>query len=407
MISYATALDMIKNAGTAGGCLSIVEDVPLAQACGRIGAADLIARSDVQPFDNSAMDGYAVRLSDFSQPPYILEISQTLAAGDVPSSTPHRAGTCAAIMTGAMVPPWAEAIVPVEQVAARPGGRLEFGHPPLKGEHIRRRGQDFRAGETISLKGVRLTTGHILAAAALGYSHIPVFCLIKGAFIATGRELEETSAHPLPPAKIHNCNLPYGMAQLATMGVSCVTAGTVHDNPEEFSEYIKSAREAGCRLIVSSGAVSTGRFDFVRAALEALGAEILFHKVAIKPGKPVLFARLPEGAFYFGLPGNPAATAVGLRFFVRPFVEAGLGSRPDQPLYAQLDTDFRKSNALRLFLKARATSLPDGRLAVSLLEGQESFMTHPFLAMNAWAILPEEPLFYEKGSSIEVCLPYS
>ena len=155
-------------------------------------------------------------------------------------------------------------------------------------------------------------------------------------------------------------------------------------------------------MIVSSGAVSAGEFDFVWAGLEKAGAEILFHKVKMKPGKPNLFARLPNGCLYFGLPGNPAATAVGLRFFVAAALRAMRGQQVEEPVRAIAATGFQKKSGLSMFLKA-VQHIDDGsRLRVSFADGQQSFMVHPFLTADCWAVVPEEATEIKTGESVEI-----
>lgn len=399
MIGYLEALSIIKNSKTiSSGAVTIL---PLAEACGRVCGQDILAPLDVQPFDNSAMDGYAVSLADVMEVPVVLDVCETIAAGDI-SEEPYRKGGCAAIMTGAMVPEWAEVIIPVEQAVRQPDGRVLFSNKPRPGDHIRRRGQDFQKGILAISKGARLTPGHIMALAALGYKSVPVLTKPKTCFIATGRELQEVGTAPLAKGKIYNANMPYAVSELSRMGADCAATYVVADNPEVFSQRILESFEAEYRLIISSGAVSAGQFDFVRHTLETMGAEILFHKVAIKPGKPILLARFPNGVFYFGLPGNPAATAAGLRFFVQPFLGSYFDVEEETPNYAILDKPFVKKNDLRLFLKARVESQPDGRCVVTLLEGQESFMISPFLHMNVWAVIPEMSGIYDAGTPIEI-----
>lgn len=400
MITYPEAIDIIK---TAADFVDLKEEVvSLAEALGRVCANPILAPIDVQPFDNSAMDGYAVSLVDCDDKPVALEVVETIAAGDVPACQEHRAGTCAAIMTGAMIPAWAEAVVPIEQVVHQSEGQIQLTQCPKKGDHIRRRGQDFKAGTQVILKGECLTPGRIMSLATLGYENVPVVRRVKVCFVATGRELQLAGTVPLEPGKIFNSNTPYALSEFERMGAVCVSSQVVSDDADNLADKILKSFEKGSALIISSGAVSAGQFDFVRKTLEDMGAEILFHKVSIKPGKPVLFACFPNGVHYFGLPGNPAATAAGLRFFVQPFLERCQGMAAQDKSYAVLERSFEKKNNLRLFLKASVRSAPDGRQVVSLLDGQESFMISPFLQMNAWAVFPEEAGTYAAGTPVEV-----
>lgn len=399
MISYQAAQAIIWKEVTSRTVE--VETVPLVRAIGRVLAADIKAPLAIQPFDNSAMDGFAVNLADFQELPVVLSMAQTIAAGDVPDQTPYKKGTCCAVMTGAMLPPWADAVVPVEQVV-RNGTAISFSQTPRQGDHIRRMGQDFNKDEAVLVRGTPLTTAHIMPLAVLGLNTVTVYKRPNACFIATGRELVPMGTKHLPPAKIFNSNLPYAEAILPLMGVDCLSAEVVADDADAFLAVVSQAVAEGCDMIISSGAVSAGSFDFIRTSLEQMGATILFHKAAIKPGKPILFAKFPNGVFYFGLPGNPAATAAGLRFFVQPFLDAYYGVKTEQPQQALLQTPLNKQNDLGLFLKARLETDETGMRRVWILEGQESFMTNPFLQMNAWAVIPEQAGQLEKEAKIEV-----
>lgn len=399
MIPYIVALQKLEE--YAKCTVFPNESVFLIDSVNRICAENIKAQLAIQPFDNSAMDGYAVRLSDFENLSVTLNVVETIAAGDVPQMTCATNKACAAIMTGAMMPAWADAVVPVEK-ATRDGSHVTFSSKPEAGDHIRCKGQDFSQGDTVLKNGTVLMPSHVMPLATLGITKISVFKKLKTCFLATGKELVSSDLSVLPPAKIYNSNMPYALAVMESMNLDCAMSATIQDDAEKFSTKVEEALQAGCGLILSSGAVSAGAFDFVRGTLEKMGAKILFHKVAIKPGKPVLFAQFPNGTFYFGLPGNPTATAAALRFFLQPFLDACFGLPNERSIYASLVHSFEKKNDLRLFLKAHVTADKAGKMHVTLLDGQESFMTKPFLAMNAWAVIPERSGQYGAGTMLEI-----
>lgn len=190
--------------------------------------------------------------------------------------------------------------------------------------------------------------------------------------------------------------------RLAAAGADVVWQETVPDEPETFLAAVQRALRAGAELVLSTGAVSMGRYDFVPPALQSIGAQILFHKLAMRPGKPLLFARLREGPLYFGLPGNPVSAAVGLRFFVEAALRVQLGLPEERGWRLPLAHEVRKKPGFRLKQKARLQLSADGRWSVGLLRGQESFRTQPLLAANAWASLPEAEEFLPAGSEVEV-----
>lgn len=413
-LTYQQALARIVDA--ASRRVLSAETVPLTDIPGRVCAEDVAAPLDVQPFDNSAMDGFAVHAGDLAAAsgdrPVTLESIETVAAGRMPQRM-VAPGRCAEIMTGAPLPRGADAVVPVERVR-RGEGRVIFTAPATAGDHVRRAGEDFRRGEPVLKAGASLGARHVMALATLGIDKVGVARRPRVGFIATGSEIVDDLSQPLKPGQIYNSNRPYAESMLQALGVDCVFSESMLDEPDTFARRLDGL--AGQRggapdtldipdkadVIVSSGAVSAGKYDFIRQVLESRGAEILFHKVAIRPGKPNLFARLADGTLYFGLPGNPAAVAVGLRFFVWPALRAMAGLPPEQPLQGRLTNENRKKKGLRSFGKAVVDYAADGQIQVRILSKQQSFQTSPFLEMNAWAVAPEDAETIEKGSLVDV-----
>jgi molybdopterin molybdotransferase len=220
------------------------------------------------------------------------------------------------------------------------------------------------------------------------------------ALIATGKELVHHSTRELPPAAIRNSNVPYLAAALPSHGAECVLATQVGDEVADFRAALERAAAAGADLVITTGAVSAGRHDFVAEQLAALDARLRFHKAAIRPGKPLLFAELPAGPAVLGLPGNPVATAVGLRFFASAFLRAAAGLPPELPVRAALRAEARKPRGLRWFAKARLHLGPAGA-AVDVLPGQGSAMVGSLLAADAWAVLAEEGDRCPAGAEVE------
>ncbi len=403
MILYDDAKDIVIEAGKAISCKT--EVVPTQELVGRVCARGVLAPIDIQPFDNSAMDGFALRLCDLGVNGGTLTKIGLIAAGDRVPQDEIKPGHCVEIMTGAPTPPGADAVVPIEMVEVS-GDKVRFNARPKMGANIRRAGEDFKAGAQLLKEGQRIYPQHIMPLAALGIDKAEVYKPPRTFFLATGNELVDDLSQQLEPGQIYNSNLPYGVAALKAMEVECsvIQGGeSLSDNRDRFIKLLKPIIEdQEPAIIISSGAVSAGRFDFIRDGLEQCGAEILFHRVKIKPGKPNLFARLPNGTLYFGLPGNPVATAVGLRFFVQPCISAMMGMEEEKPMLAKAITPFKKRHGLRMFLKARAESWEDGFLTVDFLEGQASFMVSPFLNMNCWAVAREDSEEISAGEIVEL-----
>lgn len=402
MISYVTALEYILQA-----CQPLPpEKVPLALAPGRVLAQDVQADEDLPPFDNSAMDGFALAGGGVLLAPLReFAVAGSHAAGD--GLAVYARDACE-IMTGASLPQGLDSVVPVEQVSVlerdsegRPLRiRLEDAVPP--GAHVRRRGEDVALGDRVAFAGTHVTPASHMLLAALGVATLAVRPQVAAALFSTGRELIDDPAQRLLPGQIRNSNGPYLADRLDEAGARVVHRETVGDDVQAFIAALERGLAAGAQVVMSTGAVSMGRHDFVPDALRALGAEIVFHKVAIRPGKPLLFARLPGGQLYFGLPGNPVSSAVGMRFFVEPALRAMLGLRQEPPLLLPLVAEARKKPGLRYFLKARVALDDCAGLQVEVMAGQESFRIKPLLAANAWAVLDSDADTLRAGTLVPV-----
>lgn len=402
MIRYAEALAILR----AAAARMPLQSVPAMQALDRVLGKALVSPDWLPPFDNAAMDGFVLRSRGSAiEAGTVFGVRGSQAAGDAAQVAGEGAWE---IMTGARLPAGLEAVVPVEQVEvlAEQGGspsaiRLRSTVSP--GQHVRRRGEDVTAGDVVIEAGTRLRAPQLMLLAALGVADVEVRRKPRVAVIATGRELVSDPAQPLQSGQIRDCNRPFLVSQLRAAGAEVVWQGVVDDDMALFQRALNRALALDVDLVVSSGAVSQGRYDFVPVALRERGARIGFHKVAIRPGKPLLFAELAEGPLYLGLPGNPIATAVGQRFFIEPLLREMLGLAPELPLRARLHAGCRKPEGLRFHARAQVHCGADGQLRVSVLPRQESFRLLPSLAANAWAVLPESGAAAEAGEMVEVC----
>jgi molybdopterin molybdotransferase len=303
-------------------------------------------------------------------------------------------------MTGAPLPAGTEAIVPIENVRLDKN-QVTFSEKPKAGQHIRRAGEDFKKGTLLLSPGTRVTAAHIMPLATLGIAQITVFSKPRVLFISTGAEIVDDLSAPLQRGEIYNSNKLYASAFLSACGADVYEHETVNDAPELFMKALGSIHENSYDLVISSGAVSAGSFDFVRDGLENTGAEILFHKIKLKPGKPNLFATLPSGALYFGLPGNPVATAAGLRFLVMTALRVMHGQPREVPIYARSMNTFSKKSDLHMILKGRLEYWEDGSVTADILDGQESFKVSPFLSMDCWLHVPEGQTAVKSGGILE------
>jgi molybdopterin molybdotransferase len=291
------------------------EVVPLAEALGRVLAREVASPIDSPPFDKSAMDGFAVVGDDDSTE---FRIVETVTAGVAPER-PLKRGECARIMTGAMLPPGAGRVIRKEYVEERDGAIRPLRSEP--GSNVVRKAANLAAGDP--LLGPRvLAPQDVGILAASGLVEVPVAVPPETVILCTGPEIRPPGER-LGPGEIYDSNGPQLAAQLAAMRCPCRRAGTVADERGALSRAISAALDQ-CGLLLLTGGVSEGDFDFVPECLIGLGAEILFHGVAVKPGKPTLFARRGD-AWVFGLPGNPVSTFVIFEVFVRPFLYRRMG----------------------------------------------------------------------------------
>jgi len=401
VISFEQALAAVRQRA------GLQPDVLLAAdaALGHVLAEDLIAPESLPGFDNAAMDGFALSTAHLALPPGTpIALHGVQAAGDARFTL----GVAACrIMTGAVVPEGTATVVPVEEAtvhsAADGTQTLVLTAPASAGMHIRRAGEDVQAGTRVLAAGTRLQPQHRMLLAALGMSEVRVRAPVKAAVLCTGAELVDDNA-ALAEGQIRNSNGPYLRTALPAMGATVALYRRLPDSAAAYAEAVRAAEQAGCRIILSTGAVSMGVHDFVPEALHALGAEVVFHKLQMRPGKPTLFAVLPSGALLFGLPGNPMSCAVGARFFVQAALRQMQGLSPELPLRAVLQAPVRKKTGWTLIQKAALAVSDDARLQLRVLAGQESFRIKPFAQANAWAVLPESDTALEAGRVLE-CYP--
>jgi len=395
MNRYAEALALLRAAGRER--LLASESAPLQHALGRVCSEPLISREQIPPFDNSAMDGYALASAKAAQAPARLPVLGTIMAGDAPRCQAESGAW--RIMTGAPIPAGCDAVIPVERTRELDGGAaVELLDPVEAGDFVRGRGRDFAAGAPVCPAGTRLGARHLLALAAVGVAQVPVRRRPRVALISTGRELAGPDEADLEPGRIRDASSTYLSAAVAELGADFEFHGIVPDVPRQFRSLFEKVLARSVDVILTTGAVSMGAADFIPSSLKDLGAQIIFHKVAVRPGKPVLFARMNGGPLIFGLPGNPVSTVVGLRFFVEPCLRSLLG-RPDESSFrSKLSSHVEKPDGLRCFFKARRCANGD----VEILPGQASFQIHSLLSADSWAVLPESGAALKSGTEVDV-----
>jgi molybdopterin molybdotransferase len=422
MLSLEQARDAIlKNirAGTAR------ERVPLAEAVGRYLAEAPVARVDNPAFDNSAMDGYAVKLADLAAHDFRLPVRGESSCGEAPATLSP--GTTMRIFTGAPLPAGADTIVIQEDVQAQ-DGHVVLPHNIGLGQHVRRRGEDFRAGEALLRPGQTLDAGKLALLATAGVDTVEVFRRARVLVVATGNELV-APGQPLSPGQIYESNRLATLLQARALGAEAVDGGTVRDDAEALRRLLRGAggyadgngaRAAGrdgsptpfgrssCRnaepdggfdFVITSGGASVGDHDLVKQVFAEIG-EINFWKARIKPGKPIAFGRIGERTHFFALPGNPVSSLVTFLLFVEPALRAWHHAAGERlALAATARNGFRRRAGRTEFLRARLYS-ENGRLMAEMLKGQGSHQLRPMADMNGFIRVEAESEGFEAGATV-------
>jgi molybdopterin molybdotransferase len=343
------------------------ESVPLEQAAGRILAEPARAVVDLPPFASSAMDGFAVRAKET---PGELRVADVQAAAGSPAASALVPGEAIAIATGGVVPEEADAVVPIEAVVTQDNS-IQIAAGIAAGENVRPRGGDARSGDVVVVAGARLGPAQLGALAAAGVAEVACALRPRAAVIATGSELRRPG-EPLERGQIYEANGVMLAAQLESAGAVVASVQMVADDVEAHRRALDAALE--CDLVLSSGGVSVGPHDLVRSVAADLGAEEIFWRVAVKPGKPLWFG-VRGRTLVLGLPGNPVSSLVGFELFVRPALLALQGAAEPRPEFAvgALARPARRNSARDEFVRATRTTRDDA-VELEPLAGQESHM---------------------------------
>ena len=384
-----------------------VEDADIRDMAGRPLAADVVSAEDVPPFDNSAVDGFAVQSADVASPPVELDVVATVAAGSTSPVAVAR-GQAVRIMTGAPIPAGADAVVMVEDSQPVSGGRVRLTAPAQSGGAIREAGSDVRAGDTVFRAGTVVGAAAIGVLASINVRAVPARRRARVAVLATGDELV-VDGSPLAPGQIRESNLTMLRQLLADAGCVVEDLGVVRDDEALLEDVLRGAARR-CDAIVTSGGVSMGDFDVVKAVLSRI-ADMQWMQVAIKPAKPFAFGTLDGGAGrpvpVFGLPGNPVSSVVSFEMFARPALRRMMGHERDllRPVVrAVLDAPVRRKPDGKLHLvRVHGSFGPDGRLHVRDTGPQGSHQLASTAVANGLALVPDGAGL-AAGDDVEVLL---
>ena len=376
--------------------------VPLLEAAGCVVAESVVAGEDVPPFANTAMDGYALRAADTAGAPVRLSVVATLAAGAAPD-VHVEAGQAVRIMTGAPMPPGADAVVMVERThAVEDGAAVVIEAAAAPGDNVREPGEDLRRGQTLFDKGTVLSAGHLGVLASVGRQRVSVVPRARVGVLSTGDELVDDGS-PLCPGQIRDSNRPTLLALTTAAGCEAVDLGLVGDDEEALQAAVEGAA-ATCDALVTSGGVSVGDFDYVKAVLGRLG-DMRWWQVAVRPAKPLAFGLIGHTPV-FGLPGNPVSSMVSFELFARPALRSMMGLADlDRPrVSAVADEALRRRRDGKLHLvRVVASADGDGEWHVRSSGGQGSHMLSAMARANALAVLPDGE-GVDAGDSVDVML---
>ena len=403
-LTVADALERVLSAVSILG----TESVDLLNALGRVLADDVIARDSLPPFDNSSMDGFALRSADIAtasrNTPTTLRVIGDVAAGHWPDIT-LAPGTAARIMTGAPIPAGADAVIPVEDSDEvwtdddRPlPETVRIYRSVSAGDYIRPEGDDFSAGDVILTRGHVIRAQEISVLASLGVANVSVYRRAVVGILATGDELVAVEEE-LTPGKIRNSNGYAQAAQVSALGAIPLRLGVARDTEQDVRDKLQSGIDAGVDMFISSAGVSVGAFDVVKTVLDSDG-DVNFWRVRMRPGKPLAFGRYANIP-YVGLPGNPVSSMVSFETFARPAILKMMGHSAlgrdliDVELSESIDSDGRES-----YIRAVVTHNSEGYSARTT-GGQGSHMITSLVKANALVIVPEGVKFVASGETLK------
>lgn len=372
-------------------------EVTLEDSVNCILATDISSPINVPPFDNSAMDGYAMSQESLAQSLTLKQVGKSFAG--LPYDGEIGLGECIRIMTGAKLPEQCDTVI-MQENACVDASNITFSSKARLGQNVRNLGEEFTQGQLVFSKGTRITPRHIALLASLGFKTVSVFRKLTVAIFSTGDELVALGK-PLADGQIYDSNRFALIAMLEKLGVQILDYGVLKDDPALIRDtFIKADIEAD--VIISSGGVSVGEADYTRDIIEELG-DIAFWKLAIKPGKPVAFGHFDNSTF-FGLPGNPVSAMVTFYQLAKPALLALSGGVVEPPLkmVAKLTHNLKKSAGRMDFQRGIATHLPDGSIEVSSTGMQSSSMMGSMCMANCFIVLGQEQGNVTAGENVTI-----
>ena len=404
MNSYKSALSKLKR-----NKISIKDEiVSIKESLNRVSTSDIVSPVNYPVCDNTAFDGYAVNSKETkslsSKNIKKFKIIKTIAAGDNPNIKKIPKLSTIEVMTGAIIQKPFDTIIPIEQIHFFPNKSkakyIILKNKLKKNEYIRPAGSDFEKKDKIVKKGQLINSTHILAFKTLGIEKILVKKKPKVVFYPTGNELSDNKK--IPNWKIRNSNTNYLDSFTKNLPINFIVKKILRDNESiVFKKEIQKNMKSKSDLVITSGAVSAGKFDFIPNIVKQFKLKSIFKGVNIRPGKPIMFAKFNNNMCFFGLPGNPISSAACFRFFVLPLIFKSLGIALEKPIVAKLKYKFLKRKNLTRFIKGKLIFTKKGEAEFEVLKGQDSYKIGSFTKSNAWGVFKDGVSKFKKGTYVE------
>ena len=401
MNSYKAAISKLNNNSLKIGS----EIVSIKDALNRISSKEVIAKSDYPADDNTAFDGFAVNSKETKNTFQKFKILKTIAAGDNPYIKKVPKLSCIEVMTGAIIKKPFDTIIPIEDIEFFPSKQnakyIIINKKIKKSEFIRPKGSDYKKGNKIIRKGELINPAHILSLKTLGIDKVLVKKKVNIVFYPSGNELSDKKN--IPSWKIRNSNTIYLNSLIRSLPVNFTVKKILRDKDKIlFKKQISKELKSKTDILITSGAVSKGKFDFIPSVINQFKLKNHFKGVAIRPGKPIMFAKFNNNKCFFGLPGNPISSVACFRFFVIPLLFKSLGLKVEKPIFAKLKNKFSKKKKFTRFVKGKLSFDKKGLVQFEVFEGQESYKIEPFVKSNAWGVFKDGVSVFNKGNLIDV-----
>ena len=386
------------------------ELIDSSKSINRINVLDIYCTVNYPAGTNAAFDGFAINSKDTNKLNkdnlQNFKILKTISAGDNPKLNKIKKYETVEVMTGALIPKFFDTIIPIEKIIFHPNNKyISINSKIKKNQHIRFDGSDYKKKDLIVKKGTIIQPSHILAFKTLGITKIKVKKKPNILFFSTGNEISNNKN--IVNWKVRNSNSYYIKSLSNHFLFNFIDGGILRDKDEKlFKKMLEKSFKSKIDIIITSGAVSAGKHDFIPSVVKKFSLSNFFKGVSIRPGKPILFAKFRnfEKAI-FGLPGNPISSSACFRFFVYPYLLNILGILNEKPFKAKLKNNYTKNKKVLRFLKAILTSTNDGKLEIQVLKGQESFRIKSFVASNVWGLFQDGQSIFKKGDIIECYSP--